>query len=197
MRDQGHTDNRVMWFGDAPLIGDVRWATEALLAMDRWLAAVEADRRQVPLSAKVAEDRPADVTDRCQNVPGVEMTTLPGGEQVCGQPTTQTRLSTPREVAGDDTANDRVACRLRPPARADYDFMPVPFTDEQWATLQATFPNGVCDWSRPGQGQGPAETWLGYGDADEVVYGGRNLPPVPAASGTGWASPAFRPLLRQ
>ena len=35
--DQGHTDNRVMWFGPTPLIGDVGWATEALTKMDRWL----------------------------------------------------------------------------------------------------------------------------------------------------------------
>ncbi|HEX6877937.1 MAG TPA: DUF6351 family protein [Nocardioidaceae bacterium] len=197
-RDQGHTDNRVMWFGDTPLIGDVRWATEAFLDMDRWLAAVEADGRDVPLSAKIGEDRPADVTDRCQNVPGVEMKTLPGGDVVCEQPTLQTRLSTPREVAGGDTANDRVACQLRPLNRADYAFMPVPFTDEQWATLEAAFPDGVCDWSKPGQGQGPAETWLTYSDsAGNVVYGGQNLPAVPAGSGTGWASPAFGSLLQQ
>jgi hypothetical protein len=197
-RDQGHTDNRVMWFGEAPLIGDVRWATEAFLAMDRWLAAVESDGRAVPLSSKIVEDRPADITDRCENVPGVDMLTLPGGEVVCEQPTLQTRLSTPREVAGDDTANDRVACQLRPLDRADYDFLPVPFSDEQWTTLESVFPNGVCDWSEPGQGQGPAETWLTYADeAGAVAYGGRNLPPVPAASGTGWASASFRELLEQ
>ncbi|HSE08552.1 MAG TPA: DUF6351 family protein, partial [Nocardioidaceae bacterium] len=197
-RDQGHTDNRVMWFGEAPLIGDVRWATEAFLAMDRWLAAVEADGRDVPLSSKIVEDKPADITDRCENVPGVDMLTLPGGEVVCQQPTLQTRLSTPREVAGDDTANDRVACQLRPLDRADYDVIPVPFSDEQWATLQSVFPDGVCDWSKPGQGQGPGETWLSYADeSGAVVYGGRNLPPAPAASGTGWASTSFGELLEQ
>ncbi len=195
-RDQGHTGNRVMWFGDTPLIGDVHWATDALLAVDRWLAAVEQDGREVPLSTKVVQDRPADVTDRCQNVPGVEMTTLPGGEQVCSEPTLQTRLSTPRQVAGDDPANDRVACALRPLDRSDYGFMLIPFTDAQWARLQAVFPRGVCDWSRPGQGQGPSQTWLTYSDdTGKVVYGGRNLPPVPADSGTGWASPAFSELL--
>jgi hypothetical protein len=197
-RDQGHTDNRVMWFGESPLIGDIRWATEAFLEMDRWLSAVEADERELPLSTKIVEDKPADLTDRCENVPGVNMLTLPGGEVVCEQPTLQTRLSTPREVAGDDTANDRVACQLRPLDRSDYDFMPLPFTDAQWATLEEVFPDGVCDWSRTGQGQGPAETWLTYSDENgEVVYGGRNLPPAPDASGTGWASPAFADLLDQ
>lgn len=197
-RAQGHTGNRVMWFGDTPLIGDVHWATEAMLDMDRWLTAVEADHRDAPLSEKIVEDRPDDVNDRCQNVPGIEMTTLPGGEQVCEQDTLQTHLSTPRQVAGGPSANDKVACRLRPLDRADFDFLVVPFTDAQWATLEATFPDGVCDWSRPGQGQGPAETWLRYADDDgQVVYGGQNLPPVPADSGTGWASDSFAPLLEQ
>ncbi|MGZ5417450.1 MAG: DUF6351 family protein [Nocardioides sp.] len=197
-RDQGHTDNRVMWFGDTPLIGDVRWANEAFLAMDRWLTAVEADSRKIPLSAKIVEDRPEDIADRCENVPGVNMLTLPGGDVVCTQPDLQTRLSTPREVAGDHPANDRVACKLRPLDRADYDFMLVPFTDEQWSTLEATFPDGVCDWTKSGQGQGPAETWLTYSDADGgVAYGGRNLPQPPAQSGLGWSSKSFRPLLKQ
>lgn len=197
-RDQGHTDNRVMWFGNTPLIGDVRWATEAFIAMDRWLAAVEQDHSSLPLSVKIAEDRPADITDRCQNVPGVEMVGLPGGEQVCRQSTLQTRLSTPREVAGDDVANDRVACRLRPLDRADYGPLGAAFTADQWATLEASFPAGVCDWSRPGQGQGPAETWLTYSDdSGAVVYGGRNLPPAPALSGTGWSSPSFLELLQK
>jgi hypothetical protein len=197
-RDQGHTDNRVMWFGETPLIGDIRWATEAFLAMDRWLSAVEADERQVPLSAKITEDKPSDITDRCENVPGVNMLVLPGGEVVCEQPTLQTRLSTPREVAGGDTANDRVACQLKALDRADYGLVGAAFTDEQWATLEQTFPEGVCDWSLPGRGQGPAETWLAYGDeAGGAVYGGRNLPSPPAGSGTGWASAAFGELLQQ
>lgn len=197
-RDQGDTGNRVMWFGDTPLIGDVRWATEAFLSMDRWLAAVEDDHGTAPLSAKIVADKPADITDRCQNIPGVEMTGLPGAEQHCRQSTLQTRLSTPREVAGDDVANDRVACQLRPLDRADYGLLGTAFTADQWATLEATFPDGVCDWSKPGQGQGPAETWLTYSDDNgDVVYGGRNLPPVPAGSGTGWASPSFRELLEQ
>ena len=60
LADQGHTDNRVMWFGPTPLLGDPNWGTEALLAMDRWLTAVEADHRRVPLADKIVADRPAD-----------------------------------------------------------------------------------------------------------------------------------------
>ena len=36
------------------------------------------------------------------------------------------------------------------------------FTNAQWARLRATFPTGVCDWSRPGIAQQGAIPWLGY-----------------------------------
>jgi len=38
-------------------------------------------------------------------------------------------------------------CRLKPLDFASY---PVTFTLAQQARLQATFPTGVCDWSKPG-----------------------------------------------
>jgi hypothetical protein len=202
---QGHTDNRVMWFGPTPLIGDVAWAEEALFEMDRWLTAVEKDRRSVPLRRKVVERRPDDLTDRCQNAPGVELSGTPA-EPVCELPALQTNLGTPRQVAGGPVANDNVACRLRPIEREDYRYrvdgvgplLPVPFTDAQWAALEEVFSDGVCDWSTPGRGQGPAETWLTYLDRrGGPVYGGRSLPAPPKRSGTGWSSPTFRPLLRQ
>ena len=196
MRSQGHTDNRVMWFGNTPLIGDPRWATEAMLAMDRWLTAVEKDRSTKPLAQKVVDDKPVDITDRCEDVPGVNLVGTPG-EQVCEMPALQTHLGTPRQVAGDEPFNDRVSCRLTPLQRTDYAFLPLPLTDTQWASLQATFPRGVCDYSKPGQGFAGAQTWLQYGDADTPVHGGRNLPAPPAHSGTGWASPSFASLLRQ
>lgn len=200
MADQGHTDNRVMWFGPTPLIGDLDWAKAALFEMDRWLSAVEADRRAVPLAEKIAADKPDDLTDRC-NIEGLETVGTPA-EPVCGLPALQTRLGTPRQVAGGPVANDNVACVTGPLEREAFVYelggLPVPFTDEQWATLQEVFPDGVCDWSRPGVGQRQAQTWLRYGTRDgSPIYGGLNLPDVPAASGAGWSSVSFRELLRQ
>jgi hypothetical protein len=188
--DQGNTDNRVMWFGPTPLIGDVSWATEALTKMDAWLSNVEKDRSDKALARKVVDDKPADVTDRC---------VVDALAQVCSVEqlqTLQTRLSTPRQEAGGPKANDIVACRLQPLDRADFDFMLVPFTDDEWASLQAVYPDGVCDWSKAGIGQGPAQTWLRY-DArgGGPAYGGRNLPAVPARSATGVVSPAWAPML--
>ncbi|NYI80000.1 DUF6351 family protein [Nocardioides panzhihuensis] len=70
-REQGHADNQVIWYGVTPLIGDPSYSKEALLAMDRWLASVEADERDVPLADKVAQDRPGDLHDRCTQAQGV------------------------------------------------------------------------------------------------------------------------------
>ena len=192
MADQGDTDNRAMWFGPTPLIGDVNWANEALVAMDRWLAAVEADGSREPLAEKIAADRPADVTDRCVVAQAADACDVSELQAL------QTRLSTPRQEAGGPIANDNVACELKPLDHADFSFLLVPFTDAEWATLEKTFPHGVCDWSVPGIGQGPAQTWLRYDRPDGTpAYGGRNLPAVPADSAVGVVSPAFAEMLRK
>jgi hypothetical protein len=192
LADQGHTDNRVMWFGPAPLIGDPRWAGEALLEMDRWLTAVEADDSDAPLAEKIVAGKPADVTDRClvaDLAPACDVEEL----QVL-----QTRLSTPRQEAGGPEANDNVACRLRPFSLDDYGVAANLFTPEQVETLETLFADGVCDWSVPGRGTGPTETWLRYDDGEGGhTYGGRPLRDAPLDSGDGWFSPAFRPFWQQ
>ncbi|HYZ28742.1 MAG TPA: DUF6351 family protein, partial [Thermoleophilaceae bacterium] len=100
-REEGHFPrNHVIWFGHAPLIGDPGWTTEGLLAIDRWLARVEADKRKVALEQKVAQDRPADIVDRCSQVPGVDQVSVPGVGKVCELDQLQTKYGTPVTVAG-------------------------------------------------------------------------------------------------
>jgi hypothetical protein len=66
----------------------------------------------------------------------------------------------PRIAAGGPTSSVILKCELTDLAREDY---LVEFTDEQWSRLQAVFPDGVCDWTRPGVGQVPLEeTWLRF-----------------------------------
>jgi hypothetical protein len=193
---QGHTRNRVMWFGAFPVFGDTSWPTEALFSMDRWLARVERDHRTVALSAKIVQDKPSTLTDRCSNLPGFEVVPGPNGEPLCKLPLLQTNFATPRIVAGDNVASDRTGCQLKPLVRSGHG--PIPFTDAEWARLQKVFPSGVCDWSKPGRGQRGAQTWLRYAGSDgKVVYGGENLAARPARSGRGLMSPAFLPLLNQ
>jgi len=162
-REQGHLENHVLWFGPTPLIGDSGWATEAMLAMDRWLAAIEADTSSRALPEKIVDDKPEDITDRCTAT-------------VCEQ-YVATRYETPRSVAGGPKTGDVNKCQLKPPAREDY---PLTFTDADFARLQEIFSKGVCDWSKPGIGQQGAIPWMTYQRrSGKAVYGGRPLPPPP------------------
>ena len=99
---------------------------------------------------------------------------------VRGRPLLQRHVDSPTATRGS-----RPACRTRSTSSsasssrsraADY---AVTFTDEQWATLQATFPNGVCDFSRPGVNQGPPKArWLTFAGGP----GGRALGNAPSAA---------------
>jgi hypothetical protein len=67
-REEGHLPrNQVIWFGETPLIGDPSYQSEAVVAMDRWLTAVEQDHRSVSLEQKVFPDGVCDWTK-----PGVD-----------------------------------------------------------------------------------------------------------------------------
>ncbi|MGH2986106.1 MAG: DUF6351 family protein [Solirubrobacterales bacterium] len=189
-REQGHFRNQVIWMGHAPLIGDPNYTTEGLLAIDRWLAAVEADRSGAPMAQRIVANRPQDIQDRCSQVPAVEAIEVPGLGRVCELRDVESRYGTPRTVAGESVATDTNKCALRPLRRTDY--YPVEFSDAQWASLQAAFPTGVCDWSSAGIDQHGAVPWLSYQDAGgEVVYGGRRLGRALEGSGAGWTAPAF------
>lgn len=70
------------------------------------------------------------------------------GPGVC-QSTFTARTGT-RIVAGGPLADDVIKCSLKPVDPADY---AVPVTESQLAELRRIFPDGVCDWSRPGVGE--------------------------------------------
>ncbi len=195
----GETANRVMWFGAVPLLGDPRWQAEAVLDVDRWLTRVEKDTSSRSLAHKIAAGKPADVTDRCFNLPGLLETEGKNGEVDCVlNGNLQLNLSSPREQAGDTNRNDRLVCDLQPLRRADFDFLTLPMNDTQWQTLQRVFPMGVCDYRTPGPGRVRNQTWLTYADPEgRVVYGGRNLPKVAAGHASGWSAASFASALRR
>ncbi|PSF07595.1 DUF6351 family protein [Marinobacter halophilus] len=109
----------------------------------------------------------------------------------------QTRFGTPRTVAGDDIRTLNNKCQLKPVDPADYpvNLLQGITNSENFAQKVAEiFPEGVCDYRKPPVGQGPTVTWMHYGDAREVVYGGAPLAEhgQPVA---GWAAPAFEVTL--
>jgi Tannase-like family of unknown function (DUF6351) len=141
---EGHfPTNDVIWFGETPLIGDPNYAAEALVAMDGWLSAVEADHRNLSLQQKIADDRPSTVHDQCSDIPDVDQVVVPGVGEVCQSPLLQTRFATPRMEAGESIATDQEKCQLEPLSKSSYH--PIVFSDQEWAELEQIFPNGVCD----------------------------------------------------
>jgi hypothetical protein len=170
-REHGGHANQLIWEGPAPIVGDTKCADESLIAMDRWLAAVKADRSGASLPRKIAADKPKDIGDECFDGDGTKFT-----DGLCGDAVVPV-YGTPRMVAGDAITTDANKCRLKPLARADY---PITLTDDEFAQLQQIFPAGVCDFSKPAVDQGPTVAWLTYQDAGgAVVYGGQPLGPAP------------------
>ena len=199
-REHGTHANQLIWEGPAgyPGTGDEYCISNAFTAVDRWLTAVEKDFSSTSLPAKVVADKPNDLSDRCYDGAGHQLSAT-----LCPY-SPLTVYGTPRTVAGDAITTDTNKCQLKPLSRGDYIehigavSIPVPFSDADWAELQKTFPAGVCDFSRPGVDQQPTIPWQTYQDAQgNVVYGGQPLGPARAGSGTGWSSPSFQGSLGQ
>jgi len=142
-RNFGTAANQILWRGQVPLIGDPSFADDSVFAMDRWLAAVHADHRKLPLARKIIEDKPATVAPRCTDGNGHDV-----ASKVCDA--TVQAYGTPRLAASEPMTDDVMKCQLKPLRRDDY---PVTFTDAEWAQLQNAFPGGVCDYSKPGVDQ--------------------------------------------
>jgi Tannase-like family of unknown function (DUF6351) len=169
-RNFGTAANQILWRGQAPLVGDPSFGNAAVLAADRWAARFMGDGRKVPLAQKIREDKPGDLADRCTDGGGKDVPA-----EVCDQ--TVAAYGTPRYAADEPKTDDVMQCQLKPLRREDYN---ATFTDAQWATLQKTFPKGVCDYSKPGVLQQGAIPWLTYQDAKgNVVYGGKPMGPAP------------------
>lgn len=145
-RANGRTDNQVIWVG--PRTG-YSLAALSLDTMNAWLDGMAAD--PAPLSTqKVVNHKPAAATDACFDASGQRFNESPqyGGTGVCA--TMYPVHSEPRQQAGAPWTNDINKCQLKP---IDYAAYSVGFSDAQKARLAAVFPDGLCDWSRPGLGQ--------------------------------------------
>jgi hypothetical protein len=172
MRNFGTAANQVLWRGQVPLMGDSNYADQSIFAEDGWLARVDADHRDVPLPRKIIEDKPGTVTDRCTNGSGTDVPS-----EVCDQ--TVAAYGTPRFGADEPSTDDVLKCQLKPLRRDDY---PVTFSDAEWQRLQQAFPDGVCDYSKPGVAQRGAVPWMTYQKANgDVIYGGKPLGPAPVS----------------
>jgi hypothetical protein len=151
-----HEDNRFgLYSNNSPLL------RRAILTMDRWITAIKADTRKIPQIEKVVQNKPADLLEGC-NTRGDATPTFVAQTLARDPATTCEQMysshSFPREVAGADVAADIIKCQLKPVSASDY---AVAFSADQWARLNAIFPSGVCDWSKPGvEQQDLLGTWI-------------------------------------
>jgi hypothetical protein len=158
----GDADNQVM------LVEDSRfglYSSEspllqfAIKEMDQWVANIKADGDAIPMHQKVVRDKPAELLEGC-NTRDASPTFI--AEKQTRDPSLKCEelypsAPAPREVAGANVASDIIKCQLRPIDLADYPAAP---TADQMSRLQNIFPNGVCDWTKPGvEQQPPAGTW--------------------------------------
>lgn len=155
----GHADNQV-------IVGNLAPSELLIDQMGQWLTAIKADTSRRSLAEKVVANKPADAVDACwtpgpNSVKIVERQTLDGP----GQCNTLFPVGVPPEfVAGAPIELDVIKCKLKPLDMSDYQ---VAFSAQQRARLHAIFPNGVCDWSRPGVEQLGAQPWASFGPSPE------------------------------
>ncbi len=193
IRQHGTADNQVFWEGQTPLLGDVSFVDAAIAKMDDWLAAVEKDTRAVPLPKKIIDAKAAaNVTRRCVAANGIDAPL-----SLCDTTVGATLFSSPRiEAGGGEQAlvngvgparvgftDDRLDCETMPIDKFVYAGKSASqiFTAPQLAAMRQTFPTGVCDYSKPGNGFQTNLAWLTYQDASgKVIYGGAPMgdPPV-------------------
>lgn len=176
MRDRlinanGHADNQVIvvvdtrfscGFGSA-FTCDNPALWEALDQMNEWLLDVQSDGRPLSAVEKVVANKPPGLVDACYTPDDppvkIEVEQTYDGPGVCNQ--LYPSFPAPRMVAGGPLAGDVIKCKLKEVDPRDYSVM---FTSGEWARLQAIFPDGVCDWIRPGvEQQSLAGTFLSYG----------------------------------
>jgi hypothetical protein len=154
----GH-GNQLIWTWDAALVPTnigppPSIALKSFLTMDGWLSTMESDKRNIPLSQKVLDDKPSGASDECFIGATLTETT---DAATCA--TTFPHFGDARLAAGESLVDNAEQCQLKPLAAADYS---VTFTADQWARLQQAFPDGVCDWTVPPVGFQPSVPWLTF-----------------------------------
>jgi hypothetical protein len=169
-RANGRADNQIIWVGAARMRGpgqtveggapsNFNLAALSIDTMNKWLDDIASD--PAPLTPdKIVRHKPAAAVDACFDAAGQKISEPAtfDGQGKCNA--LYPVHSEPRLIAGAPLANDIVKCKLK---RIDYKDYKVNFTAEQKTRMDKAFPQGVCDFSKPGIGQGaPKGTYQLY-----------------------------------
>lgn len=175
---QGHHENQSIWkLFEVPNLPSIA-GPESFAEMSTWLHAIDDDTAPGTIQEKIQRNRPEGAGDSCifQNQRSEDQT-------LCAW---FGYYGNPLIAAGGPTSNDVLKCAKQPlPIEwpSDGTFGHVPFTPSvggvvgQWDRLRNAFPDGVCDFTRPGIGQVEVEPWTTFADGP----GGRPLGPPPTS----------------
>ncbi|HMG61267.1 MAG TPA: DUF6351 family protein, partial [Burkholderiales bacterium] len=183
--NDGNHGNQVMWrYGTGLLPATAAQiaavTVKSLLSMDTWLSnltvsAPKETLNSVRTQAQVILGKPVTAVDFCFLTGDVNFSTPVFDMALCDADPRLPKHASPRQVAGGPLVENILKCELKPLNSVDY--APRVFSSAQWARLQATFPDGVCDWSEKGVGQRSAVSPLTFADGP----GGKRLPPPPVS----------------
>jgi hypothetical protein len=136
---------------------------DALNAMDAWLMAIKADTSNRSAAEKVAANKPKDFVDTCYAAKeGYFVAAIDKIADKARCAEIFPMQSHPRVVAGGPITDDVFKCQLKPIDARDYKAAP---NADQMAQLQKIFPDGVCDYTKPGVGNtGKVTTWAIFHD---------------------------------
>jgi hypothetical protein len=156
--------------------------TQSFLTMDVWLStllvsAPKPTLNSVRTQAQVINGKPAAATDVCYLTGDVNFANPITDMAVCDADTRLQKHALPRQVAGGPLQENILKCQLKPLNVADY--LPAALDAGQLGRMNAVFPGGVCDWSKPGVGQQQAMSPLSFAAGP----GGVPLPPAPGIKG--------------
>ena len=149
----------------------------SFLAMDKWLAALKADIGGTTLQQKIVADKPSDAFDFCYLSFDTKFTLKVTDPAICNLDPGLAPHSSPRQVAGGPVTEDILKCQLKPFNPDDYPQVRDAADAGLITRLANVFPDGVCDWSKPGVGQQPAVSPLDF----SAGAGGVPLPAAPAS----------------
>jgi len=169
-RDNSHANNYVLRRHGR----EMSLTDDNLELMDQWLANIRSDTVGGTTLDRIVRAKPADLRDDCF---------AENGERIVEQPifdldrlfdNTQgscNQLFPPhaglRLVAGGPLTNDVLKCQLK---QIDYAEYAVQFAAVEKDRLEAIFPLGICDWSKPGVHQQVNQTWLSFGPSPVNLY---------------------------
>ena len=163
MDSNGGMANHVVWTW-APTAPAAEHTGKALDAMDQWLEALLRDTSAASYAEKVLRAKPATLVDGCWDPSNGARIDEPASEDPKSRCNTLFPIfGNARTAAGTPIQENIEKCTLGPINVANYGR---PFTAPQEAAIRRIFPEGVCDFTRPGIGQQPqAGKWQSFGPA--------------------------------